>query len=241
MKFDILILTQPSRERYLARLLAVLKPQIETRPDVQVVTRIFSKSMDLGSNRQAMIDASDSEYSAFCDDDDLVDSHYVDKIYPLLDGVDYIGFRLQLYVDGSPQKPTVHSLRYKEWNADKDGFYRDISHLNPIRRELAIQCRMSGGPGEDDRWATAMRAKGIVKTEHFVDSVLYYYFFRTNKNDNIPAESRLPAAHPRPVQDPMAGNFFPLGNRQKECPRCKSTATSIAGGMRICNQCNCQW
>ena len=240
MKWNILCLSQPSRARYLARLTAVLKPQLEEFPDVAFVTKMFDKRFDLGSNRQALIDSSSAEWISVVDDDDLVASDYVSKIYPLLDDdVDYIGFRLQLYVDGEKQKPTIHSLRYKCWNADQDGFYRDISHLNPIRRSLAIQAKMSGGPGEDARWSDRMRELGIVKKEHFVDSALYFYYFRSRKDDNEPP-TRTVTARVEPVHDPMSGNVFFTG-RSKECPRCKSTATTIAGGLRRCNQCGASW
>lgn len=239
MKWEILILTQPSRERLLQRLLAVLRPQVEELPDVQIVTRMFNRSMDLGSNRQMMIDASTAAYLNFLDDDDLVPFDYVSTIYPLLDGeVDYIGFQLQLYVNDEKQRPTFHSLRYDRWSSDDKGYYRDISHLNPIRRELAIQAKMSGGAGEDQRWCEELTKLGIVKTEHYVDRVMYYYLFRTNKNDR---EARAPIARVNPIQDAMAANFHAVGHRRPECPRCGATCCGIASGMRICNQCGATW
>lgn len=128
-----------------------------------------------------------ADYINFVDDDDLVAPDYVSSIYPLLGEVDYVGFQLQLY-NGGPeqnlkQKPTYHSLRYKLWHDDDNGYYRDISHLNPIKRELAVQAVMEGGGGEDARWADSMRTLGIVKTEHYVDRVMYHYYWRAEKND----------------------------------------------------------
>lgn len=239
MKWEILCLTQPARERFLHRLKSVLVPQLESHSDIRFVTRLFDKKMDLGSNRQAMIDDSTAEWVNFIDDDDLVAHDYVSSIRDLLDDpIDYVGFRLQLFIDGTKQKPTVHSLRYKEWNADQDGFYRDISHLNPIRREITSHARMSGGVGEDARWAEALRTSGLLKHEHFIDRVLYFYYFRTNKNDQDPvsASQRLAATN-----DPMAANFFAVGHNRPVCPRCGSTACGIAGGLRRCNQCGASW
>jgi hypothetical protein len=182
-----------------------------------------------------MIEDARGQYSNFIDDDDLIPANYVDRIYPLLDGsVDYVGFRLQMYVDDQKQQPTFHSLRYPEWNGDQDGWYRDISHINPIRRELALAVPMSGGHGEDHRWADALRAKNIVKTEHFVDEVMYFYYFRSNKLSEpaLPGDS---SGGPRYVGGDQAEFMRPA------CPQCGSVATGMAGGMRRCNQCQHSW
>jgi hypothetical protein len=159
-------------------------------------------------------------------------------IYPLLDGVDYIGFTLQMYSDGEKQKPTFHSLRYKEWNADQDGFYRDISHLNPIRRELALRATMFGGAGEDQRWSEQLRNLNVVRTEHFIPEVMYFYYWRSNKSDYPGPALQIPTAQ---GHDPMEHSRFMAGQRRPICPECGNTATSLAGGMRRCNQCGHSW
>lgn len=233
MKWELLCLTQPSRWRFLTRLKAVLKPQLEEFPDVTFTVAECSRVHDLGTNRQMMIDASVGEYVNFIDDDDLVPPNYVRKIRPLLDGVDYIGFQLQMFTDGVKQIPTFHSLKYPTWNGDKDGWYRDISHLNPIRRELAIQSPMSGPAGEDCRWAEKLRQLGIVKTEHYVDEVMYLYYWRGNKND--------PPENSAFIMPNGQNNQRWQPERSVKCPNCGSTATGLAGGMRQCNQCGDRW
>lgn len=184
LRWSILCLTQPSRAEFLEKLLACLRPQL--RSGVGLCLRTFDPGLSIGENRQRMIEEAAGEYVGFVDDDDLVAEDYVERIFPLLDGVDYVGFQLQYYEDGRPWKPTFHSLRYGGWSDDESGYYRDISHLNPIRRELALLVRLDGARGEDKRWADAMRETGRVKTEHFVDAVLYHYYYRTAKNDGSP-------------------------------------------------------
>ena len=98
-----------------------------------------------------------------------------------VDGVDQIGFQLQCYMANKLLAPTYHSLSGSNWYSNENGHYRDISHLNPMRRELALRKPMSGGYGEDHRWADAMR--GLVKTEHYVDKILYHYIARSRKDD----------------------------------------------------------
>lgn len=172
------------------RLKSVLLPQIEGNPEVEAVERIFVKGMTRGANRVEMIKQSQSEYINFVDDDDLVAEDYVSRIFPLLDGVDYIGFQVQLYYGGPEanvkELPTFHSLRYPQWSSTNEGHYRDISHLNPIKRELALQAAdaMSKGDGNEDViWAEAMRGLGIVKTEHYVDKIMYHYYCRPGHTD----------------------------------------------------------
>jgi hypothetical protein len=129
--------------------------------------------------------ASNAEYIAFVDDDDLVAPDYVSTILPLLDGVDQIGFELQCYIDAvALPKKTIHSLRHTGWFENALGYFRDISHLNPMRRELALLEPMEGGHGEDKRWSDRMRGK--VKTEHYIPRVMYHYYFNTKKNQGAP-------------------------------------------------------
>ena len=181
-KWTILTLTQPSRSEYLRRLTDCLAPQLQERPEVWWFAATSWAKYSLGENRQKMIEGAMSEYICFVDDDDLVAPDYVSTILPLLDR-DYVGFKVQLYNDGVPDLPTYHSLVYDHWFQNEHGYYRHISHLNPIRRELALLSPMEGGVGEDHRWADRLYATGKVRTEHFIDRVMYHYYSRSVKND----------------------------------------------------------
>lgn len=204
MKWSILILTQAPRVRFLARLMDMLRPQLygSKGAGIEVNIKEFDQRYSLGYNRQIMIDEASGEYVNFIDDDDLVATTYVDRISPLLhkdallaDGfsakVDYVGFQLQCYMDGVPFSRTYHSLKYRGWWNDEKGYYRDISHVNPMRRELALKAWMSGGHGEDSRWATDLRKLGIVRTEHYVDDIMYHYLVRRIKDDSVVPEVKL--------------------------------------------------
>jgi hypothetical protein len=183
MKLSILILTQFSRCYFLERLLSVLEPQVASAPEVEMLIRYDDKHLSLGENRQLLRESASGKYSCFIDDDDLVSESYVRSILPLLDEVDYIGFQVQLYEDGSKSKPTYHSLQYSSWHEDDLGYYRDISHLNPIKTSIAIQVRMDGNAGEDSRWADKIRSSELVKTQHYIDAILYEYYWRSDKED----------------------------------------------------------
>ena len=108
-KWTILTLTQDSRYEYLRRLEAFLNPQILSLPKRAAVVSwfisYFNPRLSLGENRQRLIEVSHAEYVCFVDDDDLVADDYVSTILPLLDR-DYVGFRVQCYMDGVPFSKT---------------------------------------------------------------------------------------------------------------------------------------
>lgn len=189
MKLEILILTQRSRHLFLSQLLSLLEPQLSAlglRKFDQVDIRIehdekFPSSMGVGDKRECIRRKASGDYIAWVDDDDLVPPYYISSILPLLDGVDIIGWEQEVYKDGvKTRERDFHTISAPGWFNDAN-FHRDISHQQPIRRELALLHPMSGGVGEDARWAEAMR--GSVKTEHYIDRIMYYYFWRTEKND----------------------------------------------------------
>ena len=180
-------MTQPSRTVFLQLLLKGLAPQVAKFPDVEIVITTFDKSISIGKNRGKMIAAAAGEYVNFVDDDDLVAEDYVESIRPLLDGVDYIGFLAKFHRDGVYcGKLSFHSLDFKGWSESSYGYFRDISHLNPMRKELAVAGQMERYDGtfyEDHAWADLLRFLGIVKTEHFIAKPMYFVYYRSKKTD----------------------------------------------------------
>lgn len=190
MKLEILILTQNSRKQFLAQLMSLLDPQIHSTcwsSQVAVRTKFFDEGHSLGENRERMRQESTAQHIAFLDDDDLIAPNYISSIVPALTGVDQVSFDVQMFHNGRPLKIAKHSLAHKGWREDKTAYYRDISHVTPMRRELALSVPMSGGFGEDFRWANAMRGK--VKTENHVNEALYFYLNRAPKNDAMDYQS----------------------------------------------------
>lgn len=180
MKWSILILTQPSREEYLTRLLDILRPQVEAVEGVEIVVSLHDKSKSVGECRQLLRESCAGEYSNFIDDDDIVSDSYISKILPLLDGVDYVGHLLQRYDDGVPQ-PSVfeHSIKYPFGSNSP----HSTGHINPIKTSVALKARMQGGFGEDRRWWADLAAMEAIQTEHFIPEVLYQYWYRSQKSD----------------------------------------------------------
>lgn len=175
-RWTICVVTVAERGPQFARLVDILAPQVAALDGgVDVLVHWDHRESTLGQARQRLLDAAKGDYLNFIDDDDVVPAYYCDRVYPLLDGVDYIGWRQQLYVDGVPAKPTFHSLRYDRWWDDADGYYRHVSHLNPTRTDLARLGRFDRSVPEDVDWAHQVAPH--LRTEHFIEDVMYEYHY----------------------------------------------------------------
>lgn len=185
MLWQILCLTQSSRHNMFMELAHEFQKQ-GGGYDIGLLSKEFDPKLDLGQNRNELRGHATAEYISYFDDDDFPSANYISRIRPLLDGIDYVGHKVQIYcshMQYCEYGNTDHSLDYKGWTRHGMNFLRDISHINPIRRELAIQSDFVGGYGEDERWARALREKGIVKTQHYIPEVMYHYIWRAVKDD----------------------------------------------------------
>jgi hypothetical protein len=201
--WTILIATLGQRQARFQRLLNHLLPQVEEAEGrVNVLAYWNNGERPLAEVRQALVDEADGAFVSFVDDDDLVAATYVSAIHRRMrdtPDIHYVGFRLQCYVDGAPLKPTHHSLRYSQWYDDEHGFYRDVSHLNPVRRELALQADFrKTTPPEDVAWADQLR--GLLTVESFVNDVMYQYY----------SSSTDTTWRPGAVQRPRVGQYHRL-------------------------------
>lgn len=176
-RLSILIATIGQRKSQLRKLLDILFRQIRDKP-VEIVAYWNNGERPMGEIRQALVDEAKGEYICFIDDDDEVPAYYVDRILKAL-GKDYVGWRMQAWHDGVKLKPTFHSIKYSTWYDDDNGFYRNISHLNPIKRSLALQISFETPKGiaEDEPWAN--RIAPLVKSENYIDDVMYFYHHTT--------------------------------------------------------------
>jgi len=183
-KWSILIATVGQRNERFVKLKSILLNQVKDfKGDVEVVAYWNNGEHPLGEIRQALVENARGEYVSFIDDDDMVPNYYCEEVYKHLNGQDYVGWQMQVWHNGDKLKPTFHSLRYDRWYEDGDGFYRNISHLNPIKRDIAIQASfiVSKDVAEDQPWTE--RVKHLVHTEEYIDKVMYFY--RHSTQDSV--------------------------------------------------------
>lgn len=200
--WDLLLPTIPHRHEQLCGLLAGLDTQLSRQmPHVRVLLYRDNTEHTIARKRQRLLEAARAQWVSFIDDDDAVSPRYVPAIMTALqDDPDYVGFRVRYLVDGTDQNMLIeHSLRYKTWYSDSAGLFRDISHLNPVRRELALLGRFGGGFSEDSRWAAMLRETGRVRTEAWIPEALYWYRFSSTANSRDADYYPLPPDEIKPL------------------------------------------
>jgi hypothetical protein len=120
----------------------------------------------------------------YADDDDLVSDTYIEDILNNL-GEDAVGFLIDCFSDGRYTGRAKASKVYTDWREDVDGFkyVRTIYHKTPHKRELALKAGFKDLKfGEDYEYC--MRLKNLIKSEKFIDKVLYFYRYSSVEPHN---------------------------------------------------------
>jgi hypothetical protein len=192
VSYDVLIPTIPHRHEKLLVLLAELDRQWQ--PGFGVIAYRDNLEVTHGEKCAALLAASQADYVAVMDDDDWISPRYVELILTAIASwPDYVGWREIYTLDGVDQGLDVHSL--SEERREGAVFKSGIVHKNPVRRELALLGTWSGGWDADGKWMKSMEATGQVRTEAWIDEVMYYY--RYSPSDEFrTARSPLPLPLP---------------------------------------------
>lgn len=182
--WSILIATLGERRPLFERLMGALLPQLDAHDGAVQVTAWHNNGRpSLPVIRQKMVRAATGDYVSWIDDDDLVPDYFVQQGLAALETrPDYVGWDVQCYSNGRPTAISHHALKYGGWYNEGGGHYRDLSHINPIRRELALLAdfsRTQPGQPEDRHWATQLRRTGAVRSEVVVDRIMYHYLYST--------------------------------------------------------------
>ena len=181
---DILICSVHARHDQLVALLDHLAPQLEPFDGrARVLLNVDDGQAAVGSKRTQLMLAATARHVAYLDDDDWVHDDYVGLLMEaLVTDPDTVGFRLRYLVDGIEQKPAIHSITNDGWSETADAYLRDISHLNAIRREIAlVGLPFNPGFGEDRAWAERVKASGLVRSEVFIEgSAMYSYRYSSS-------------------------------------------------------------
>lgn len=181
--WSILIATHVARHRAFDLLIRSLAPQVAPF-DIEVVVFWNRGGLNIGAYRQALLEESAGEYVSFVDDDDRLPPYFCGEIVAALDSrPDYVGFELKLTDRSRPTLRTgraLHSLEHNGWSTGPRAYLRDVTHLNPIRREHAIRGRFEGVSGEDRRWAEEVRP--YLHSQIYVDRVMYFYEYNRRKS-----------------------------------------------------------
>lgn len=185
IKWSILMPTMPSRRSLRRRILMLLEPQLEKYDDIELLIFEDNCKRNYGSKLQTMVNMAQGEYLNFIDDDDMVSEKYIDTLYPLLDGVDCVGFTGHISINDDKTLPVHYNLKYKTPENRSDGYFRYIQHLNPIRSELVRQIPYDGHFAADTSWSSKAQEMNLLETQNTADGVLYYYLASTTEDRDI--------------------------------------------------------
>jgi Glycosyl transferase family 2 len=217
-RWTILIATLSSRQDRLVQLLGHLLPQIDRAEGWVTVEALWNNGeRHLKDVRQDLIEHAQSAYVSFMDDDDAIPPYFVEKVLPLLDGyVHFIGWKMQCIYVGNMLKPTYHSLKYFPEYEDGSGFYRNVCHLNPIRRDLVLRygnyrtTRERRG-AEDGGWVKQMR--GHLECEKYIPDTMYYYHARPDGAASGNIENIDPGTYERPIITSPYFSYHPASSQ----------------------------
>jgi hypothetical protein len=195
--YDLSVLICSLTER--ADALATLLSKIEeckkrSTLRVEVLTSIDNREKTIGTKRQDLITQANGKYCCFIDDDDDIDEDYFKEIQEVLNATpqaDCVSMTGMFYKNGRKIKPFYHSIRYKRYDEDFEGFYRFPNHLNPI---LTGFCRRVGfvskNHGEDTEFAKKLNELRLITSEACVRKCLYHYYFTEGKPTQTQKQTR---------------------------------------------------
>lgn len=178
--FSILLATVTNRAPLFSLLYDEIRRQSEGKP-VEIIVACDSKEISIGKKRQNLLESASGTHIAFVDDDDWISGTYVNDILTALEsGPDCVGFKIECTMNGGRPESAVTSMKYKEWGDNIDGFRytRSIYHKSPVLRSIALKVGFPNLRYCEDR----PYSEGVmhhVKTESFIDKVLYFYRFRS--------------------------------------------------------------
>ncbi len=147
--------------------------------EVEVLSAIDDGERSTGHKRNALLRQATGRFVASIDDDDLVSHDYVRSICAVIRSqpdVDCIGFVGVITFRGRHARTFTHSLAYTEYSS-RDGVYtRPPYHLNPIRRDIAVDYEfLDVSYSEDYEWSSRVRRDPRMRREALIDTVLYTY------------------------------------------------------------------
>lgn len=178
-KISLLICHKQDRLKLLNRLMATLS--IQDLNGVELL--VDGNDGTVGEKRNRLLQKAKGKYVAFIDDDDFVSDDY---IYHLMEGVekdvDCCSLVGEITFDGKNPKKFIHSIKYDSWFEKNNVYYRCANHLNCIKKSIALQIMFpEKNIGEDHDYSMKLQKSGLLKTEHEINSTIYYYDYRAKK------------------------------------------------------------
>jgi hypothetical protein len=183
---SILICHIPERYDFFKRLSGILDPQLEKHKGSVECLVDDSRYKTIGRKRNDLMTRAAGKYVCFIDDDDFVCDNYIELLlHGMKRDVDCCSLKGIITEDGNNPLLFEHSIKYRIYKTITDAAPNEIhyerypNHLNCIRASIAKQFPFpEKNHGEDYDWATELFKSQLVKTEYYIDQVIYYYDYR---------------------------------------------------------------
>lgn len=165
--------------------LAKISQEIYT--NVEILYYEDNKEATIGYKRNKLKDLARGTHLAYIDSDDRIGPNYFKRVFEGIEkDVDCCSLKGIITEDGNNPLIFEHSIKYKEYKTNPEGmmvrYERFPNHLNCIRSSIAKQFNFpEKNHGEDTDWATQIFKSGLIKTEHYIDEVIYYYDWISKK------------------------------------------------------------
>ncbi len=191
VKLSILITTIDKRSGQFANLYRKLLDQIQTlhlEHQVEVLFFKDAQTYKVGYKRNALIAGAKGDYVCFLDDDDDICDQYVKLIYEALKtNPDCVSCTGIMYKPKHTPQKFVHSLKYHNSFVENQVAYSPVYHLNPVRREYALQAKFpEQNYNEDTTWARRLYDLNLLKTEVEIHEPYYFYHHDYLKSEAVP-------------------------------------------------------
>lgn len=185
MKLSLLIPTIERDAMLFATLLGELTEMALPYKDNIEILIDYAEEDSIGTKRNRLLNMSIGEYVAFIDSDDSLGYTYIKQLMKAIEsGRDCASLMGRYSVDGNYDGYFEHSLKYDKWETSVGAikYLRYPNHLNCIKASIAKQFKFpEKSHGEDHDWSTQLHESGLLKTEYYIEDILYYYNFRSNK------------------------------------------------------------
>jgi hypothetical protein len=187
VRLSILILTIDSRQKEFDKLFDEFFVQcIDAKEQCEILYECDNGELTKGTKRNILMNRAKGEYLCFFDDDDIPSIDYVEQILKALElNPDCCSLRGLITQDGGEPEVFEHSIKYEEWKTNDTGmvkYERPPNHLNTIKSSIAKQIPYAEiNHGEDHQWSMDLKASGLIKTESYIDAVIYNYIYISKK------------------------------------------------------------
>ena len=173
-RLSILTATMHERNGIFRNIAKVLKAQ--STPEVEMLAICDNGELSVGAKRNQLLEAAKGDYVCFVDDDDMISPFYTFGILSAIkDNPDCVGIEGIITSNGVGPKKFVHSVQYVDWFEKDDVYYRCPNHLNPIKREIALDTKFPEIYCGEDR-DFSYRLAGKLKTEVYIKGPIYFYY-----------------------------------------------------------------